>query len=173
MHIVDELRIEAEAAIAAMREAAVRARDRHALAELMRHMRSTAAKVAALPLAEAAARVTREWMQAWHLDGAEYAALADEARRFALAFCRDAAAPDGDSEAALRTAIAALEAAFARAGTGIADQMAWRSQCAHGWWEMVAPTPADLPFAPQRSGIPAPAAGAPFWTAGCAARCLG
>ena len=40
---------------------------------------------------------------------------------------------------------AALDEALAREGTSISEQMAWRSQCAHGWWELVAPTPADLP----------------------------
>ncbi len=41
--VVDELLQEADRAVAAMREAAIRARALHARAELMRHMRTTAA----------------------------------------------------------------------------------------------------------------------------------
>jgi hypothetical protein len=48
LHIVDEMQEEAAQAIAAMHEAALRARRLHARAELMRHMRTTAAKGRAL-----------------------------------------------------------------------------------------------------------------------------
>ncbi len=74
-HVVDEMLHEAESAIAAMRAAALRARALHANAELMRHMRTTAAKLATRPLAEAAALVAGDWMKAWHLDGTAYAEI--------------------------------------------------------------------------------------------------
>jgi hypothetical protein len=44
-HLVEQLRDEAERNIATMREAALRARETHARAELMRHMLMTASKV--------------------------------------------------------------------------------------------------------------------------------
>lgn len=167
-HVVDELLAAADAAIADMREAALRARALHAHAELMRHMRGTAAKLAHLPLEQAGDKVASEWMDAWHLDGAAYPDLAADIRSFTLAFVRDAAIPGPASEAALRHAITALDAAFARIGTSIADQMAFRSQCAHAWWEAVVPVPPDLP---ERKIVPRLTAGAPFWETGCAERC--
>ena len=50
-HLFEESRDEAEAAIAGMRQAALKARALHARAELLRHMRMTAekAKVACVP----------------------------------------------------------------------------------------------------------------------------
>jgi hypothetical protein len=90
--VVDEMQLAALAAIAAMQEAAIRARASHARAELMRHMRTTAAKLSQRPLAEAAELVAREWMKAWHLAGDAYAALAGDVSRFTLAFCYDAQA---------------------------------------------------------------------------------
>ena len=65
-HLVEELRAEAEAAIAAMREAALAARHLHARAELMRHMLTTARKVKDRPKADAVETVVREWMDAWN-----------------------------------------------------------------------------------------------------------
>ena len=44
IHLVDELKAKADANIAAMRDAALRARDTHARAELMRHMLMTASE---------------------------------------------------------------------------------------------------------------------------------
>lgn len=170
-HVVDEMLHEAEAAIAAMRDAALRARALHARAELMRHMRSTAAKLAARPLAEAAALVAGEWMKAWHLDGRAYADIAADVRRFAEAFVQDAQHPGPATGPAIRDAIAALDAALARHGTTLADQMAWRSQCAHGWWDLVVPSPPDLPDRPDRPGVPRHQPGTAFWQAGCAAHC--
>lgn len=164
-----DMAAEAEAAVAAMREAARRARDLHARAELMRHMEATARKALAggRPRDEAAAFVAREWMAAWGLgDGAEL----DAAARCFVAAHLDAAAGAPGAEEALAGSLAALDAALAAAGTTLADEMAWRSECAHGWWGQVRPPPAGLP---PRPGIPALGPGRPFWTNGCAPHCGG
>ena len=158
-HIVDQLQAEAATAIKAMRDAALAARQLHARAELLRHMQQTAAKLADQPPEQAIERVMREWMQAWHIDTGAYVELLEDARRFAAAFCADARGTD------------ALDAALARHGTSIADQMAWRSQCAHGWWDMVVPTPWDLTGRAERPGVPRYQPGLAFWEIGCADRC--
>lgn len=85
-------------------------------------------------------------------------------------FAHDSSA---ENDAALRASTAALDAALAREGTTISDQMAWRSQCAHGCWEAVKPTPDDLPGAKPRPSMPAPVKGEPFWESGCAPFCKG
>lgn len=170
-HIVDQLQAEAAAAIAAMRDTALHARQQHARAELLRHMHQTAAKLAALPEDQAIARVVSEWMRAWHIDTERYAELAEQVRRFAAAFCTDARGSTPATQAAIRDATETLDAAFVRHGSSLADQMAWRSQCAHGWWDMVVPTPSDLPGHAERPGIPRYRAGAAFWDVGCAERC--
>lgn len=173
MSFVDDLQREAAEAIGRMQDAARQARALHARAELMRHMLTTAAKVAHLPADAAVEKVVGEWMQAWHLDRAAYPDLAAEMTGFTRAFCTYAADPSPGNDAALRRCVDLLEAGFARIGTSIADQMAWRSECAHGWWAAVAPVPADLPGAKPRPGVPRPQDGAPFWAAGCAPHCRG
>ena len=170
-HFVEELREEAGAAIAAMREAALSARHLHARAELMRHMLTTARKVAAKPQAEAVEAVVREWLDAWNLDRHDWPHIAREMESFTAAFHNYANDPSDTHDARLREACAALDEALAREGTSISQQMAFRSQCAHGWWELVAPTPADLPGAKPRPSMPAPRSDAPFWEAGCADFC--
>ncbi len=159
MHYVDQLLAEADAAIAAMRSTALTAVKLHARAELMRHMRTTAAKVRERPRDEAVAFVTKEWMAAWGIAESAYPGLGDEMRRFTSAFCADSG---------LAEAVAALEAAFAEAGLDLADQMAWRSTCAHGWWGLVQPAPDDVA---RPAGVPVLTPGRPFWEAGCAAKC--
>src|SRR5581483_7295493 len=170
-HLVDELQTEAGAAIAAMRDAAARARDLHARAELMRHMLLTARKVKDRPKAEAVDRVVGEWMAAWHLTRADWPHLAREMEAFTAAFYDYANAPGDQSDAALRATCAALDAALANENTSIEDQMAWRSQCAHGWWDLVKPVPVDLPGRKERPSVPQREPGAPFWEAGCAEFC--
>lgn len=172
-HFVDDLQEDAHAAIAAMRVAALHARSTHARAELMRHMLTTAEKVRHLPRDEAVTKVTGEWMQAWHLPADAYPELAREMRAFTVAFCAYAETRSDAADADLRKAVAALDAALHAAGTSLADQMAWRSECAHGWWEAVVPTPADLPGRIERPGIPKPVPGRPFWDTGCAPHCEG
>ena len=161
MHLTDEALAEADAAISLMRDAARHARAVHARAELLRHMRGTASK----PGADETT-VAREWMQAWGMQ--DWPEVATEMHRFTAAFCRYAAERSDAADQAVRTATAALEHALTQRGTTLADQMAWRSHCAHGWWSAVTPPP---PQYPQRPGIPGPAQ--PFWESGCAARCRG
>jgi hypothetical protein len=170
-HFVEELREEAGAAIARMREAALAARYLHARAELMRHMLTTARKVAGKPKAEAVETVVREWMDAWNLDRHDWPHIAREMETFTAAFHNYANEPSDAHDAALRESCAALDVALACEDTSISEQMAFRSQCAHGWWELVAPTPADLPGAKPRPSMPAPRTDAPFWEAGCAEFC--
>ena len=66
-HLVDELKARADEQIAIMRDAALRARDTHARAELMRHMLMTANHVKAKPAAEAVAFIVDHWLEAWGL----------------------------------------------------------------------------------------------------------
>ena len=89
-HPVDEMMDEARAAIARMKAAAVEARRLHARAELMRHMRGTAAKLHELSLEESVRKVAGEWMQAWSLTPDAYPDLALPVGRFVRAFCVDA-----------------------------------------------------------------------------------
>ena len=170
-HFVDELRAEAEAAIAAMQTAALTARNAHARAELMRHMLTTARKVMHKPKDEAIETVVREWMAAWNLTRTEWPQLQQSMVEFTAAFHDFAHDASDRNDLRLRKSCAALDTALANEGTTIAEQMAWRSQCAHGWWEMVAPTPTDLAGAKPRPSIPPIEAGKPFWETGCADFC--
>jgi hypothetical protein len=170
-HFVDDLAQEAEAAQARMREAAREARRVHARAELMRHMLTTARKNAEKPKAEAVDAVVGEWMDAWNLGRDDWPELAREMRAFTEAFHDYANAPDDARDAALRAAAGALDAALEREDRSVADEMAFRSQCAHGWWDWIEPTPADLPGRKPRPMVPAPEPGRPFWEAGCAGFC--
>lgn len=170
-HFVEDLRAQADEAVATMKEAALAARHAHARAELMRHMLTTALKAKDKPKGEAVDMVVAEWMAAWYLDRNEWPHIAREMEAFTAAFYDYAHAPTDENDAALRKACAALDAALAAEGTTISDQMAWRSQCAHGWWEAVKPVPADLPGRKERPSVPPLPAAAPFWEAGCADFC--
>jgi len=97
-------------------------------------------------------------MKAWSLDAGAYPALAEDIRRFAAAFCVDAAGSTPSTQGEIVASLARLEAGFVATGTTLSDQMAFRSECAHDWWELVVPKPA---------GGPADA----FWTRGCAPHC--
>ena len=165
-HMVDEMREQAEAAIVAMQAACRQARTLHARAELMRHMLTTAAKLRGQP--DAVPGVVHEWMAAWALDPAAWPSLASEMRRFTEAACAYDAHPSATTDAAWRQTVAALDAALASHGLSLADQMAWRSECAHGWWALVEPPP---PGMPTRSAVPGAVAGSPFWNTGCAPHC--
>ncbi|MBL8589582.1 MAG: hypothetical protein JNK46_13695 [Methylobacteriaceae bacterium] len=168
---VDELAAEAQAAIAQMQRAALTARAAHARAELLRHMITTARKMAGRPREAALAGVVSEWTGAWGVDRAQDLAVAREMEALTAACLDHVARPDAATDATLRAATEALDAAFMARGTSLADEMAWRSQCAHGWWEAVAPTPADLPGAKGRPDVPRLDAAHPFWEAGCADHC--
>jgi len=170
-HLVESLRRDAEAAILRMQEAARAARRVHARAELMRHMLTTATKVKQQPKAEAIEMIVREWMVAWNLGRTEWPHVAREMEGLTEAFYDYAHAPTDAHDERLRSFAEALDAAFAAEGTSIADQMAFRSQCAHGWWEWVEPVPGDLPGLKERPSVPGPRAEGPFWTLGCADFC--
>src|SRR5690606_2611963 len=170
-YLVDEAQREARAAIEAMKAAALRARAIHARAELIRHMFTTARKVGHLPRDAAVEAVVGEWMKAWHLTPDAYPEVAADMRNFTAAFCAFAETATPETDERLRSAVAALERALQRAGTTLANQMAWRSECAHGWWELVVPTPDDLPGRRDRPGMPGVMSGRPFWDAGCAPHC--
>jgi len=170
-HIVDDLLDQAAAAIVHMQQAALRARTLHARAELMRHMRGTAARNAGRP--DAAVKIADEWMHAWGLGADAYSDLAAPFHDFTAAFCADAEAPSASSSAAIGAALDALEVALAGTGTTLADQMAFRSHCAHGWWEMVVPLPSDLPRGERYADVPAWRKGVAFWEIACATRCSG
>ena len=71
-HLVDELKAKADADIAAMRSAALRARDTHARAELMRHMLMTANTVKGRPAADAVRFIVDHWLEAWALTRASW-----------------------------------------------------------------------------------------------------
>ena len=168
-HIVDETQNEAALAIEAMREAALHARAVHARAELMRHMRVTAAKVSDRPLDAAVGFVAAEWMKAWGLDDDAHGDLALAIRHFTETFCRDAHTPSSATSKAIRSTTALLEAAFQRIGTTLFDQMAFRSECAHGWWEMIVPIPQHE--RKDRADVPRWKPGQAFWEVGAAAHC--
>jgi len=170
-HFVEDLQQEAARAIMAMQTAALAARHLHARAELMRHMLTTARKVAGKPKAQAVETVVTEWMDAWNLGRAEWPHIAREMEAFTAAFHDYANAPTDAHDTALRQACDALDAALAREDTSISDQMAFRSQCAHRWWELVMPVPGDLPGLKPRPSVPPLAGDAPFWESGCAGFC--
>ena len=163
-HLVEQLRREAETDITAMRAAALRARDAHARAELMRHMLMTAQRVRADPPADAVRFIVDHWLEAWHLERASWPHVA-EMEAFAAAFHAYAGEPSDGHDTAVRATCATLEAVFAAAGMPIADQMAWRSVCAHGWWAQVRPAPPGR-GRPDREGPERP-----FWEHGCLPEC--
>jgi hypothetical protein len=170
-HFVEELQQQAAQAVADMRKAAIAARHLHALAELMRHMQTTAAKSRHRPKAEAVEAVLAEWLEAWHVPRHDWPHIAKEMESFTAAFYDYVNDPDDGNDQRMRSATAALDAALAAEGTTISDQMAYRSMCAHGWWEAVKPTPRDLPGRTDRPTVPYVTKDLPFWEAGCAEQC--
>lgn len=162
MTFAEEMAAEARAAIEAMKAAATEARRLHARAELLRHMMTTAAKHAA-PRREAVSAVAGEWMKAWALTG--YPALRAEIEAFTGACIDSAREPGPDADARLRAALGALDAALGAAGLTLADEMAWRSECAHGWWARVSPAPPARGYREDRASPP------PFWAAGAPPHC--
>lgn len=153
----EELARDADAAVAAMRDAALKARAAHARAELARHMAMTARNAGQRPRAEAVAWMVDHWLEAWRLDRKSCPHVA-AMTALSEAFFDHVRAPGASTDAAVRAAFAALDRAYAAAGTTVADEMAWRSGCAHGWWADVAPAPGNR--------------AKPFWDKGCPAHCL-
>jgi hypothetical protein len=164
-YLEEELRRAADAAIAAMQQAARRARDTHALAELMRHMTMTARNAGDRPRDAAARWMVDHWLEAWKLDraGCPYV---DAMTALSTAFHDHVRSPDDGSDRAIRAALEALERAYRAAGTNVADEMAWRSSCAHGWWAEVCPPP------PGRAGADRRPPERPFWDHACPPHCL-
>lgn len=170
-HLVEELQQEAAQAMDAMRTAALAARHIHARAELMRHMRTTAAKSKGKPKSDAVEAVLAEWLEAWYVPRNEWPHIAREMENFTATFYDYVNEPSDANDARMRDATDALDRALAEEGTTISDQMAFRSMCAHAWWELVEPTPVDLTGRTERPTIPQVARDRPFWEAGCAEQC--
>jgi len=162
--LATELRRQAEADIAAARDAALRARSAHARAELMRHMLTTAAKVKDRPAQDAIAFVLAEWLAAWAQDP-DTCPQMPQMKAMAAACQAMVRAPGAHADTAVRHAFAALEAAYSGTGTTLADQMAWRSSCAHGWWADISPSPQNGGYSElsQRAET--------LWDRGCAPHC--
>jgi hypothetical protein len=164
-YLVDELRGQTEAAMAKMRETALAAREAHARAELLRHMLWTAGMMKDYPRETAIAKIVDEWLAAWALDRSWPHVAQMEA--LSAAFLDHARAPSDATDQAIRAVFEKLERGFAGAGLPVADQMAWRSACAHGWWAQVKPAPVGK----GRTDRAWPAR--PFWEDGCPPHCLG
>ena len=165
-HFADEMKAEADDAIAEMRAAAEAARRKHAAAELIRHMLTTAAKSKDRPREEAIEAVASEWMGAWHLDRDGMPGVAAEITSLTGAFFDYCLDPSDANDAALRAAWDRLKAEHDDAERTLEDQMAWRSVCAHGWWGEVSPAPAG--YRDHDETRPR----APFWDKGCPPECL-
>ena len=103
-------------------------------------------------------------MNAWRLEGSGDPGLEAAMLTFTGAVLAYVDEPDAGQDAKLRAAIASLEGCFEAQGTTLADQMAWRSECRHGWWSMVCPMPGEA----QGRTATSPA---PFWEMGCPERC--
>ena len=156
-YLEEELRREADAALAAMQQAARRARETHARAELMRHMTMTARNAGGRPRDEAQRWMVDHWLEAWKLERAS-CPYVEAMTALSAAFYDHVRSPGDPTDRAIRAAFEALERAYRATGTNVADEMAWRSSCAHGWWAQVAPPPTNQ--------------AKPFWEHGCPAHCL-
>src|SRR5688572_21669162 len=130
-HLVEELQQQAAQAIDDMQKAALAARHIHARAELMRHMRATAAKSRTRPKAEAVEAVLAEWLEAWHVARNDWPHIAKEMENFTASFYDYVNDPSDANDAKMRAATEALDKALAAQGTSISDEMAFRSMCAH------------------------------------------
>ena len=163
-HLHAEAKAVADEAIAAMRAAALAARAAHARAELMRHMLLTAGKLKDRQRDAAMRQVVDEWLAAWALDR-RFPHIGDM-EALTLAFFDYVRAPSDETDGNLRAAWVATERVFAATGISLADRMAWRSACAHGWWAEVRPaSPGE-----GRADTAWPAG--PFWDKACPPHCL-
>ena len=167
MHMLDDLTASAEASIAAMKDAAARARRAHAAAELVRHMLLTTAKFADRDRDAAIRAVVADWLGAWHLRREDWPEIAAEMDAMTGAFYDYCAEASDANDAAVRAAWSRLKAAHDGPDRTLEDQMAWRSVCAHGWWQQVSPPPdGTRDHDADRPRIP-------FWAQGCPPECLG
>lgn len=160
-----ELRHAADAQIAAAREATLRARLTHARAELMRHMMLTTRKSTDRPRTESIRLVVDEWLDAWRRTRENYPYVTlMEALSGA---CYDALkTPGRATNRAVQEAFAALEHACVDNGTTLADEMAWRSGCSHGWWGDVHPAPDAREYREQAKRKES------LWQRGCPPECV-
>jgi hypothetical protein len=163
-HLHAEAKAAADEAVAAMQEAALAARAAHARAELMRHMLLTAGKLRDQSREAAMRQVVDEWLAAWALDRG-FAHVGDMEAATG-AFFDYVRAPSDEADRILRAAWTTAERAFEASGISLADRMAWRSACAHGWWAEVRPAPPGE----GRADTAWPAG--PFWEKGCQPHCL-
>jgi hypothetical protein len=110
-HLVDELKARADEQIVMMRDAALRARDAHARAELMRHMLMSADRVKNRPKADAVRFIVDHWLEAWGLSRGTWGHVA-VMEDFAAAFHAYATTPSHGNDDAVRAASVRLELAF-------------------------------------------------------------
>jgi hypothetical protein len=161
-----ELQHAADAEIASAREAALRARTLHARAELMRHMMLTTAKSTDQSRDRSIQLVVDEWLDAWLRTRSNYPYVA--AMEALSGACYDALrAPGPATDRAVREAFATLEHACIANGTTLADEMAWRSGCSHGWWGDVHPAPNRPEYRDEARRKES------LWQRGCKPECLG
>ena len=160
-----ELKHAADAEMASAREATMRARTLHARAELMRHMMLTTARSADKVRDQSIELVVDEWLDAWQRTRDNYPYV--KTMEALAGSCYDALRmPNDKTDRAVREAFAALEHACVARGTTLADEMAWRSGCSHGWWSDVRPAPdGHYNERARRSES--------LWERGCPPHCLG
>jgi hypothetical protein len=163
-HLHAEAKAMADKAIATMKAASLAARAAHANAELMRHMLLTAGKLKERPRDAAMRQVVDEWLAAWALD--RFFPHVGDMEAVTAAFFDYVRAPSDDADRVLRAAWATIERVFAASGTSLADRMAWRSACAHGWWAELRPAP------PGEGRVDTAWPAGPFWEKGCPPHCL-
>lgn len=166
-HMLDDFSRTAERSIAAMQDAARKARTDHAAAELTRHMLLTTQKFLDRGRAGAIEAVVSDWLGAWNLRRDEWPEIASEMETLTGAFFDYCVAPSDETDRAVREAWAGLKKAHDTPERTLEDQMAWRSVCAHGWWGDVSPAPAGYRDHDEAR------ARAPFWTKSCPPECLG
>lgn len=166
-HMLAELTRKAERSIDAMKIAARQARQKHAAAELTRHMLLTTAKFKERGRDGAIEAVVADWMGAWQLSRDEWPEIATEMESLTGAFFDYCVSPSEATDQAVRDAWQSLKLAHDTPEKTLEDQMAWRSICAHDWWGDVSPAPDG--YRDQDPDRPT----APFWTKGCPPECLG
>lgn len=166
-HMLEDFNDEAQRAIAAMQDAALLARRKHAAAELTRHMLLTTQKFTHLGKEKAVEAVVSDWLGAWNLGRDEWPQIAEEMEALTGAFYDYCVEPSDATDRAVRSAWQKLKQVHDTAERTLEDQMAWRSVCAHGWWGDVSPPP------PGYRDHDAARAILPFWAKSCPDECLG
>ncbi len=166
-HMLDEFAATAKRSIDAMKKAAEQARRDHAAAELVRHMLLTTRKFADHGKEKAVEAVVADWLGAWHFKRGDWPEIAAEMETLTGAFYDYCADPSETTDHAVRATWQKLKAVHDTNERTLEDQMAWRSDCAHGWWGEVSPAPKGYRDHDTRRAM------TPFWTKGCPPECLG